>query len=296
MGIRVVADSSSNTYSIPGIDYRCVPLTVTLDGTDYVDTSDLDLSGFCDRMALSMGASSTSCPSPDAWACAFEGADEIIAIALSAKLSGSCNAARLAAAQYQEAHPEAKVAVIDTRAAGEVLAIVAAHVAELEEAGLPFEEIVRQLEAYLHHVHVLFDISDLTNLAKGGRVNPAVARFATALDVHVVGGGSQQGEIEVLRKCRGTRKAWRALIHEMQMRRYDGGICTISHAENEGAAEQLAQAIRDVWPYASISIGRCHALCSYYAARGGLIVSYVDGRKVDPERDCTGHPGQSLIV
>ncbi|MGN0071216.1 MAG: DegV family protein [Atopobiaceae bacterium] len=285
MGIRVVCDSSCNVYALDGVDFRSVPLTVTLDGTDYVDTEGLDLTEFCDHMSLNQGPSSTSCPSPDAWLSAFQGADEIVAIAISGKLSGSCNSARLAAAQYQEDHPEAKIAVIDSRAAGEYLALLAERANELGREPIPFEELTRMLLAYQHHVHVLFDIADLSNLAKAGRVNPAVARFANALDVHVIGTGTLEGEIEVLRKVRGAKKAARAMIHEMEMHRYSGGPCYISHVENVGGAEFFRDELRKVWPDADIRLERCHALCSYYAARGGLIVSYADSRKVNPERD-----------
>lgn len=296
MGIRVVCDSSSDIYELDGADFRSVPLTVTLDGVDYVDTDELDLAQFCDRMSLNQGPASTSCPSPDAWLAAFEGADEIIAIALSAKLSGSCNAARLAASQYQEDHPEAKIAVIDSRSAGEVLALLAQRAFELGSEPIPFEELVQMLLAYQHHVHVLFDIADLANLAKGGRVNPAVARFANALDVHVVGTGNLEGEIEVQRKCRGAKKAARTMIHEMEMHRYSGGPCYISHVENVGGAELFRDEVRKVWPDADITIKRCHALCSYYAALGGLIVSYADSRKVTPERDLPTQGTASFIL
>ncbi len=296
MAIRVVADSSSNATKIEGIDYRCVPLTVTLDGTDYRDDEDLDLARFCDQMSFCMGPSSTTCPSPDAWLAAFDGADEIVAIALSAHLSGSCNSARLAALQYQEAHPKAKIAVVDSRSAGETLALIAAHVGTLEQEGLPFEELVRQLQAYQYHTHVLFDIADLSNLARGGRVNPAVARFANALDVHVVGTGNPEGEIEVLRKCRGLRKATQTMIHEMEMHRYAGGRCFISHVQNPGAAEAFRDALLKKWPEADIAIEPCHALCSYYANRNGLIVSYEDGRKIDCDRDLAALGAPSPII
>lgn len=296
MGIRVVCDSSSNVYALDGVDFRSVPLTVTLDGTDYVDEEGLDLAEFCDRMSLNQGSASTSCPSPDAWLAAFQGADEIIAITITGKLSGSCNAARLAAAQYLEEHSEAKIAVVDSRSAGEDLALLAVRAAELGEEPIPFEELMRMLLAYQHHVHVLFDIADLSNLAKGGRVNPAVARFANALDVHVIGTGSPEGEIEVLRKARGAKKAARAMIHEMQMHRYSGGPCYISHVDNVGGAEFMRDELRKVWPEADITLERCGALCSYYAALGGLIISYADSRQVDPERDLPTQGPASFIL
>ena len=280
MELRIVCDSSSNTYELEGADYRCVPLTVTLNGEDYADVEDLNLDNFYAAMSLCNGPSTTSCPSPSIWLRAYEGADRVLAITLSSRLSSSYNTAQLAASEYTEQNSEAEVAVLDSRSAGEELVLLAQEAQRLatSDEGYSLSQIIERLHEYQKHTHVLFTLSDLSHLARNGRINPALARFAHTLDIHILGTGNTEGMIEILRKCRGQKKALRAGIREIQLHHYTGKKLYISHVQNEAGAYTLEHALREVWPEADITIQPCHALCSYYANLGGLIVSYVDSK------------------
>ena len=250
MELRIVCDSSSNTYELEGADYRCVPLTVTLDGEDYADVEDLNLDNFYAAMSLCNGPSTTSCPSPSIWLKAYE------------------------------QNSEAEVAVLDSRSPGEELVLLAQEAQRLatSDEGYSLSQIIERLHEYRKHTHVLFTLSDLSHLARNGRINPALARFAHTLDIHILGTGNTEGMIEILRKCRGQKKALRAGIREIQLHHYTGKKLYISHVQNEAGAYTLEHALREVWPEADITIQPCHALCSYYANLGGLIVSYVDSK------------------
>ena len=47
-----------------------------------------------------------------------------------------------------------------------------------------------------------------------------------------------------------------------------------SHCDNLALAQTLKNSILDIWENTSIEILPTRGLCSYYAERGGLIVSY----------------------
>lgn len=136
--------------------------------------------------------------------------------------------------------------------------------------------MVQDIKAYQAHTHLAFSLESLTNLARNGRVNPAVAKLAGVLGIRIVGVASEVGTLEPLHKCRGEKKAIDSLAAEMESRGYAGGRVKIAHCFNEEAANTLRSMLLDRWPSADVTIELCGALCSFYAERGGLLVGFED--------------------
>ena len=115
---RIVVDSSASLYALDGIDFAAVPLKIVTDEREYLDDGTLDAVEMATTLRTYKGKTSTSCPNIGDWLEAYEGADEIYAITITGTLSGSCNAAQLAAEEYQAEHPGAQVFVLDSLSAG----------------------------------------------------------------------------------------------------------------------------------------------------------------------------------
>ena len=111
---RIVVDSSASLYALDGIDFAAVPLKIVTDEREYLDDGTLDAVEMATTLRTYKGKTSTSCPNIGDWLEAYEGADEIYAITITGTLSGSCNAAQLAAEEYQAEHPGAQVFVLDS--------------------------------------------------------------------------------------------------------------------------------------------------------------------------------------
>ena len=101
---RIVVDSSASLYKLDGIDFASVPLKIVTDEREYLDDGTLDAVEMATALRTYKGKTSTSCPNIGDWLEAYEGADEIYAITITGTLSGSCNAAQLAAEEYQAEH------------------------------------------------------------------------------------------------------------------------------------------------------------------------------------------------
>lgn len=102
---RIVVDSSASLYKLDGVDFAAVPLKIVTDEREYLDDGTLDAVEMATALRTYKGKTSTSCPNIGDWLEAYEGADEIYAITITGTLSGSCNAAQLAAEEYQAEHP-----------------------------------------------------------------------------------------------------------------------------------------------------------------------------------------------
>lgn len=274
MNFRIVSDSSSNLYTLSDVDYAYVPLTIHCDGVDFIDTETLDVSKMNEFLNSTKAPSSTSCPSIGAWLDAFDGAEAVFAIAITSGLSGSYAAAKTAAEQYTEAHPDRKVSVIDSLSAGPGLALIIEKLRECALAGMSFEETDRVVREYQEKTDLLFSLCSLSNFAKNGRVSVAKAKIAGVLGIRVLGTASKEGTLLPLQNVRGETKSLQALFNLMIERGYKGGKVRIAHCMNVPVANTLKEMICTSFPSPSVVICETGGLCSYYAEEGGLLVSF----------------------
>ena len=274
MSFKIVSDSASNILRLPGVAYACVPLKIITDQAEYTDNENLDVAQMVTDLRQYKGRSSTSCPNVQEWLSAFGGAKYIVAIAITSNLSGSCNAAFQAKQQYEQENPGAKVLVVDSLSAGPEMGLLIEKAKELILQKLPIEQIGEKLEAYRQKTHLLFSLESLNNLARNGRVNPAVAKIAGVLGIRAVGRASDVGTLEQLHKCRGEKKALETIFSEMLSRGFQGGKVRIAHCLNSPAATKLKESILSVFPKSDVHIEPTTALCSFYAEQGGLMIGF----------------------
>ena len=130
---------------------------------------------------------------------------------------------------------------------------------------------------YHKHTHLLFSLESLANLARNGRVKPAVAAVARMLGIRVIGQASEAGELDVICKTRGEHGALERIVLELKEHGYTNGKVNISHCGNPAAAERLKHMIEAVFEGARVVVTECGGLCSYYAELGGLLIGYEDG-------------------
>ena len=276
MAYQLVADSSANVYTMPHVAFRSVPLKIITTQAEYLDDPTLDVEAMVNEIKETKGKSGTSCPNVQDWLDAYQGADRIFALTITGNLSGSYAAAVQAAQDYETENPGAKVCVLDSLSAGPELGLTLDKLQQWILEGRDFDQIVADIKVYQSHTHLAFSLESLTNLARNGRVSPAVAKIAGVLGIRIMGVASDEGTLEPLHKCRGEKKALEAIVSEMEKRGYAGGKVRIAQCFNPNGAAQLRDMILSRWPNGSVSIEPCGALCSFYAERGGMLVGFED--------------------
>ena len=276
MNTKIVVDSSASLYTLQGVDFECVPLKIITDDAEYLDNGTMDAVGMAQTLRTYKGKTSTSCPNVSDWLAAYEGADEVYAITITGTLSGSYNAAQLAAEEYQQENPGKRVFVLDSLSTGPEQRLLAEHLRDLLAEGKEFDEVCEEMLRYHKHTHLLFSLESLANLARNGRVKPAVAAVARMLGIRVIGQASEAGELDVLCMTRGEHGALERIVLELKEHGYTNGRLHISHCGNPAAAERLKHMVKAVFDGAKVDISECGGLCSYYAELGGLLVGYED--------------------
>lgn len=281
MNFKIVSDSSSNVFEFSGVAFESVPLKIITHEKEYTDNAALNVPEMVEDLRCLSGPTSSSCPNIHEWLTAFCDADAVFALPITSSLSGSYSAAVNARQEYLASHPTAKVCVLDTLSTGGEMQLLMEKIRDGILAGDSFEQIERSVRSYQAHTHLLFALQSLNNLARNGRVNPAIAKIAGVLGICVVGKASDEGTLRPLHKCRGMKKALKTIVSEMEAMGFSGGKVCIDHCLNPEAAMQLSDALKLAYPSSDIRIGTCKALCSYYAEKGGLIIGFEDSRSTE---------------
>ena len=159
-----------------------VPLTVIIDGTPYLEGVDIDADSFYARFESGQPEVSTSQPSPgqfsDAYArAAARGVDEILSVHIGSAVSGTINAARLAAQTATR-----KVRLVDSGTASFGVACCLWEAAEAVMAGASLEDAAEVAEQVGSTVANIFVVEALDLARAGGRLSPD-ARAGDAIPV-----------------------------------------------------------------------------------------------------------------
>lgn len=277
MTFKIVTDSSSNIHRMAGLNYATVPMKIVAGEKEFVDTADLNVQEMVDYLKTYKGKSGSSCPNVQEWLDAFEGADCVFGITITKYLSGSYNAAQQAAATYMEENPGTKVFIFDSLSTGPEMMMIVEKIREGIEAGQDFETIKANVLEYHNNNHTLFCLKSMTNLARNGRVHPAVAKIAGMLSLRVAGDVTG-GQITDKHKPRGDKKATEILLQMLKERGFhDGSLLRIAHCNGEDAAMALVNAAKAEFSDIRVKLEPTTGLCSFYAEEGGLIIGFEGG-------------------
>lgn len=251
-----------------------VALILELDGEQIIDDETFDQAQFLKKVAASPNSPKSACPSPDAYMKKMEGAEHVYVVTLSSQLSGSYNSACLAKELFCEEHEDVKVHVFDSKSASVGETLIGLKIAECEEAGMDFEDIVKKVDNYIAAQHTFFVLETLETLRKSGRLSNLKAKIATTLKIKPVMGSTDEGNICQLGQARGMSKAMDKMVGCMQEVTKNCGekILAISHCNCEERAYLLKAKLEKVAKFKKILIVDTAGVSTMYANDGGVIM------------------------
>ena len=272
--MKIVADSSSDVITIDTVPFASAPLVIITNEKEYIDNADLDVEQMATDLFTYNDKSRSACPGTGDWLDAFGDAQYVFCVTITSGLSGSYNSAEAAKIEYEEAHPDRKVFVIDSLSAGPELRLIIERLQELIIAEKSFEEICTLITKYLEHTGLIFSLESVRNLANNGRVSHLVASAVGILGIRILGRASAQGTLEQLYKVRGEKKALPMLVKMLHEHNYNGEKLRIGHCLNEAAALTFKDMVLADYPNADIEVYPLRGLCSFYAEKGGILVGF----------------------
>ncbi len=246
----IVTDSSCDLPDALVAQYglEVVQLAVTLDGGEPTFNNELDIKDFYAQLRDKKRAT-TSAANPDAFLSVFEkhlsAGTDVLYLGFSSGLSGTCNAAFIAARELAAKYPERKCVVVDTLCAslGQGLLVVLA--AKKKEAGATLDELRAYAEELKPNLVHLFTVDDLFFLKRGGRVSALTAVAGTALGIKPVLHVDNVGHLTKIGVKRGRTASLNDLCDRMKELAIDPAnqLVYISHGDCEEDAKYLADKI-----------------------------------------------------
>ncbi|WP_238016478.1 DegV family protein [Dactylosporangium sp. AC04546] len=237
--VAVVTDSTA--YLPPDLagNLTVVPLAVVVNGVTGLDTVDIDAATVADALNARRVAVTTSRPSPEAFSEVYRelldgGASSVLSVHLSARLSGTYDAAVLAAAPF-----DGRVEVIDAQSTGMGLGFPAVAAASAAAAGGTLADVREAALAAVERTTTLFYVDTLEFLRRGGRIGAAAALLGTALSVKPILHTTEQGVV-VREK---VRTASRALARLVDIAAESAGTSEVDVAVHHLAAPDRADAL-----------------------------------------------------
>lgn len=277
MAYKIVADSSCDVTDRMKAEkgITLVPLTIEVDGEFFVDDDTMDVEAFLKKQSSSKTVSKSACPSPEAYLQAFKGEEDVFGITISSKLSGSYASAMLAKDLYLEEYPAKNIHIFDSKGASSTEVAIALKIEEFAKQGFSFDEIVEQVEKYIEELNTVFVLQKLDNLEKSGRLSLMQSKIASVLNINLIL-GANDGEIELLQKARGVKKAIEKMINMISEL---GGDVTqkrlvIAHCQAAEYAKMAMEKAKEQYNFKDIIVVATRGLSSNYANAGGLILAY----------------------
>jgi DegV family protein with EDD domain len=250
------ADLPRRYFEETGIPF--LPFHVHLEGKDYLDDlgDSLPLEDFYARMKAGT-MPTTSQVNVEEYLRFFEpflqGGQDVLHLAFSSGLSGSCQSAQIAREELCKKYPDRKLFVLDSLSASAGYGLLVDAAFTLRKGGATIDELVRKLSQLRGRVQHWFFSTDLTAFKRGGRISPTAAVVGGLLGICPLLDVDPEGRLRPRAKVRGKKNVVREIVERMketaQSRLGYAGKCFVSHSACPGDARQVADLVEKTFPH-----------------------------------------------
>lgn len=280
--IRIVTDSSCDLPHDLLKRHRIsvVPLTVRFGEEEFVDREQLSADEFWQRLTSGEALPETAAPSVGRFQETFTslnagGADGIVVVCISSRISATHQAAVLAAEQFPGGIP---VRVVDSGLVSAALGMVAVEAAEAAEGGASIEQVVETAEEAARSTNLLATLDTLEFLKRGGRIGGAAAFVGNLLDVKPLITFAD-GAVEPAGRVRTRRKALAAVLDRVRQLAPTIRSLAVVHSD-PGDLDAFLERLSEVYP-GDHPLVRLGPVVGTHAGPGVIGVTY----RLESERD-----------
>lgn len=177
---------------------------------------------------------------------ALERGKDVLHLAFSSGLSGTCNSAVIAAQELSEQYPDRKIIVVDSLCASMGQGLLLDYAVSLRDESKSIEEVAKWLEDNRLKLVHYFTVDDLNHLQRGGRISKLTAVFGGLLNIKPILHVDDNGKLVSVGKIRGRRQSLTELVNMME-KLQDGPQkkVFISHGDCEDEANYVAELVKE---------------------------------------------------
>lgn len=283
MNFKIITDSCCDLPRKIMDKIETIPMSLMIDGNSYKDGVNLSKEKFYDLLKKAKKFPGSAAPSPYDYLSKYKieknQNESIFVFTVSSSLSSSYNNAIMAKEQlvdHLSQKTNAAIHVFDSFNAsiGQGLAII--KLKELIENNLPENKIVENIEKYINETKTFFVLENMDNLISSGRINKVLGKVVSALNIKLIMGKTDQGEIELYDKVRGSKRAYKRLfkIINNQGKNLEEKVLGISHFNCLDKANEFKDKARELYPFKDVIITQMGPTIATYADEGALLISF----------------------
>ncbi len=257
---------------------RVLNLSYLMDGEAYVsDGTDESIRAIYDAMRDGK-LLKTAQVTPEMWESCFRellgAGHDVLTIAFSSGLSGTCSAAFTAAEEVRADYPDRKLLVIDSLQASAGEGLMVHYALENRANGISIEENAAWIEQNVQNFLAWFTVNDLMHLHRGGRVSAASAIVGSLVRIKPIMHVDENGKLAVYEKCPGRKRSIRVLAERIiaDIVNPDGQMIHISHGDCLEEAQQLADMLKAALPNCNIRISYVGSVIGAHTGPGVIAV------------------------
>ena len=200
------------------------------------------------------------------------GAKNIIHLTLSGGLSNTVNCARTAAENVMQKYPDCKIYILDTISATQGHRLILDKAIELRNSGEEAESAFATLKEFAGRVHHWIVVDDLMHLKRGGRVSGASAYIGSLLNIKPVLIINDKGKLAVVKKAKGTHKAYGYVIDMIKEHAVDTQnlVVYLANASADDKVKEMSELLKENFPTCEIKVGWIGPVIGAHTGAGTL--------------------------
>lgn len=259
-------------------NFRVLDLSYLMDDVSYTsDGTDESIKVIYDAMR-SGKMLKTSQVTPEMWENCFrellQAGHDVLTIAFSSGLSGTCSAAFTAADEVRADYPDRKLFVIDSLQASAGEGLMVHYALENRKNGMSIEENAAWVQQNVQNFLAWFTVNDLMHLHRGGRVSAASAIVGSLVHIKPIMHVDAEGKLAVYEKAAGRKRSIRILAEKIaaDIVAPEKQIIHISHGDCLEEAQMLANLIREALPVIDVRISYVGSVIGAHTGPGVIAI------------------------
>ena len=259
-------------------NFRVLDLSYLMDDVSYTsDGTDESIKAIYDAMR-SGKMLKTSQVTPEMWENCFrellQAGHDVLTIAFSSVLSGTCSAAFTAADEVRIDYPDRKLFVIDSLQASAGEGLMVHYALENRKNGMSIEENATWVQQNVQNFLAWFTVNDLMHLHRGGRVSAASAIVGSLVHIKPIMHVDAEGKLAVYEKAAGRKRSIRILAEKIaaDIVAPEKQIIHISHGDCLEEAQMLANLIREALPVIDVRISYVGSVIGAHTGPGVIAI------------------------
>ncbi|HEY8423522.1 MAG TPA: DegV family protein [Clostridia bacterium] len=209
---------------------------------------------------------------------------DIIHIALSSGLSATFENAKIAAKEVTRKHKDRKIYIIDSKGATLGQKLLVDRAAKLRDAGKNAEETAERLNGLVERLQHFVTLKNLFHLCRGGRLSSASALVGSILGIRPIIAVNHLGELVVIGKERGHKKALDALTNfYIQEKALNSSEVYIAHSDDLESALELKDRLEKAGAM-DINIGYIGPVIGSHTGPGAVAIMFEGKKRIVKEK------------